>query len=289
MEEVMRIKRRDFFSTALAGGLATAAANLGAQDEAPTRGGRGAASIPTYSAKVENLFKSPDRYPNALEATPEGLWVGDQVSERVLKMDWNTGKVLEDFIAEAHNTSGLAVGGGYLWIGCNGAGTAASNRAFTRPFDKSYGEIVKCDMKTGKQVWGFKTPWGGTHGTVYDRATDKLWAVDPGQNLAVEMDPKDNLRISRMVSISSGTAHGIELYDGALWIMYAADRIVKKHDLTSGRVLEIWTLGPSDPDPHGLCIHDGYAYSCDAGLGGGRAPSAGTVPQMIFRFPLKKT
>lgn len=284
----MQIRRRDFFGTALAVGASAVAANrLAAQDD-PARGGRGATPPPTYPAKVEKLFKSPDRYPNALEAMPDGLWVGDQVSERVLRMDWTTGKVLEDFIAEAHNTSGLAVGGGYLWIGCNGSGTAAATRPFTRAFDKSYGEIVKCDMKTGKQVWGFRTPWGGTHGTVYERTTDKLWAIDPGQNLAVEMDPKDNLRISRMVSISSGTAHGIEIYDGALWVLYAADRLVKKHDLASGRVQEIWTLGPSDPDPHGMCIHNGFVYSCDAGLGGGRTPSPGTVPQLIFRFPLAK-
>ena len=119
----MRIDRRNFLGTALATGAAafTAPRLLRAQTPAPP------AAAPIHDAKVEKLFKSPDRYPNALEATPDGLWVGDQVSERVLKMDWQTGKVLEDFVAEAHNTSGLAVGGGYLWIGCNGAGTA-SNR-----------------------------------------------------------------------------------------------------------------------------------------------------------------
>jgi hypothetical protein len=284
----MQIRRREFLSSAVAAGISAAAGKtLVAQDEASARSN--APKIPTYQAKVEKLFKSPDRYPNALEAMPDGLWVADQVSERVLKMDWKTGKVLEDFIAEAHNTSGLAVGGGYLWIGCNGSGTAAANRPFTRPTDKPYGEIAKCDMKTGKQVKAYRSPWGGTHGTVYDRNTDKLWAVAPGMGLAVEMDPKDDLRILRMVSIGGGTPHGIEIYDGSLWILAAADRLVRKHDLTSGRVQEIWTLGPQDPDPHGMCIHNGYVYSCDAGLGGGRTPSPGTVPQMIFRFPLTKT
>ena len=66
--------------------------------------------------------------------------------------------MLEDFVGEAHNTSGLAVGGGFIWIGCNGAGTAASLREFKRPFDKNYGEIVKLDMK-GKQVKGYRNPW----------------------------------------------------------------------------------------------------------------------------------
>ena len=77
------MRRREFFGNALAAGIAAAGVGVRAQDE-PARGGRGAAPTPTYAAKVEKLFKSPDRYPNALEATPEALWVGDQVSERVL-------------------------------------------------------------------------------------------------------------------------------------------------------------------------------------------------------------
>ena len=78
---------------------------------------------PTYKAKVEKLFKSPDRYPNALEAMPDGL--RDQVSERVNKLDWQTGKVMEDVVAQAHNTSGLAVGRLFVdrlqWCGYRGS------------------------------------------------------------------------------------------------------------------------------------------------------------------------
>ena len=54
---------------------------------------------------------------------------GDQVSEVVNKVDWKTGKMLAALETEAHNTSGLAVGGGYLWIGCNGG---VSNRRAAR-------------------------------------------------------------------------------------------------------------------------------------------------------------
>src|ERR1700704_4510950 len=119
----MALKRRDFLGIALAAGSgAITPQALRAQEAA----GDAKYEAPTHKAKVEKLFKTPDRYPNALEAMPDGLWVGDQVSERVNKLDWQTGKVLEDFVAQAHNTSGLAVGGGFLWIGCNGAGTAAA-------------------------------------------------------------------------------------------------------------------------------------------------------------------
>ena len=283
----MKMRRREFFGTAAAASVGViTSSRLQAQDQ-PAAGGGEAKKAPTYAPKIEKLYKSPDRYPNALETAPDGLWVGDQVSERINKLDWKTGKVLEDFIGEAHNTSGLAVGGGNIWVGCNGSGTAASLREFNRKYDRNYGEIVQLDMK-GKQIKGYRTPWGSVHGTAWDNTTNHLWAVAPGPRLAIEMDPKDDLRILRMVQISDGTAHGIELYDNAIWIIYGAARTVQKHDMQSGRVLETWAFGPDDPDPHGMCIHDGHVYFTDAGLGGGRKPSPGTQPQWILRFPLTK-
>ena len=145
----MKMRRRDFFSTAAIAGAGIVAGNRAAAQDAPARGA-GAPKATTYTPKIEMLWKSPDRYPNALESSAEGLWVGDQVSERINLLDWQTGKVLQDFVGEAHNTSGLAVGGGFIWIGCNGAGTASNLREFKRPFDKSYGEIVKLVADTGR-------------------------------------------------------------------------------------------------------------------------------------------
>ena len=184
----MKMRRREFFGTAaVAGAGMLAGSRLSAQD-APARAG-GPPKPQTYTPKIELLYKSPDRYPNALESSKEGLWVGDQVSERINLLDWKTGKVLQDFVGEAHNTSGLAIGGGHIWVGCNGAGTASNLREFKRPFDRTYGEIVKLDMK-GKQVKGYRTPWGSVHGTYYNQQTDKLWAVAPGLGFLAEMDPE---------------------------------------------------------------------------------------------------
>ena len=88
----MKLRRREFLGTALAAGAAAAMPALArAQGDATAAAGPGNATpTPTYVPKVEKLFKSPDRYPNALEAMPDGLWVGDQVSERVNKLDWQT-------------------------------------------------------------------------------------------------------------------------------------------------------------------------------------------------------
>lgn len=283
----MTIRRRDFFTSAVAAGVGVMAGGRLLAQDAPARGAD-APKPPTHTPKIELLYKSPDRYPNALETSPEGLWVGDQVSERINLLDWKTGKVLDDFVGEAHNTSGLAVGGGFIWIGCNGAGTAANLREFKRPFDRNYGEIVKLDMK-GKQVKAYRNAWGsGIHGTYYNRQTDKLWSVAPGPGLLVEMDPKDEMRITRMVQIRMNVPHGLDFHEGSFYVIDGADRLVARLDAESGRLMESWVFGPNDPDPHGMCIHDNHVYFTDAGLGGGRKPSAGTKPQMIFRFPLTK-
>jgi hypothetical protein len=39
-----------------------------------------------------------------------------------------------------------------------------------------------------------------------------------------------------------------------------------------------------DPDPHGMCIHEGHMYYCDAGL---TETSPGSAPGYICRFPLQ--
>ena len=89
----MRIGRRDFLGAGLAAtGLALA------QDEG---GPRKTPPIPSRKAKVTKLFKGPDLHPNALAAATDGLWIGDQVSEKVHKVDWETGKVLLEIQTES--------------------------------------------------------------------------------------------------------------------------------------------------------------------------------------------
>src|SRR6266545_1039205 len=128
----MKIRRREFIGTASAMVAGMATTGLAASQE----GGAPA-------------FKAPDVHPNALEAAPDGLWIGDQVSERVFKVDWQTGKVLIEVQTECHNTSGVAVGAGYLWLGANGG---VSGRRPARPADKPFGEVIRADLKTGKTV-----------------------------------------------------------------------------------------------------------------------------------------
>jgi streptogramin lyase len=272
----MLIQRRAFIATMVGGVMA--AGRTRAQGEG--------APVKAREVKVEKLYKAPDAHPNALEAEDDGLWIGDQISEHVAKVDWETGKVLHEMISESHNTSGLAVGGGYLWLNANGGGSAAQMRP-PRPTDKTVAETIKADLKTGKIVKSYRAPWsGGIHGATYVRDTDRLWSVAVGISALVERDTKDELRITRIIPVRQDAPHGIAWQEGGIWCLAAADRIAQKLDPDSGRVLDAVKLGPQDPDPHGMCIYKGYMYYCDAGLGGGRTSGGGSAPGYICRFKL---
>jgi len=272
----MKIGRRAFFGVTSA---LVSSAVLPAR--ARTQDGGKPAAIPTRQAKVERLFKAPDLHPNALEAAPDGLWIGDQVSERVFKVDWKTGKVLHQIDTESHNTSGIAVGGGFLWMNANGG---VSGRRPSRPHDKPFGEIIQVDPQTGKTIKVYDPPWGGVHGNVWVEKTQTLWSVALNISALAELDPKDDLRVLRIIPVKGDRPHGLEWDNGAIWCLFAGDRLVQKLDAETGRVLEVITLSPtSDPDPHGMCIHDGHMYYCDAGL---TAPGPGSEPAMVCRFRL---
>jgi streptogramin lyase len=260
----MTVRRRDFLSAALAAGLPAARAQESASPKAPTR-----------KAKVTKLFKAPDEHPNALETAADGLWIGGQVSEMAYKVDWKTGQVLHKVQTESHNTSGMAVGAGYLWMSANGG---VSGRRPPRPTDNDLDEMIQADMKTGKTIKRHKLPWpGGVHGTAFCEQTQTLWVTALGINALAELDPKDNLRLLNAIPIHRTRAHGLDWDHGTLWIMYSNDFLIERVDAKTGKLLEVVTLSKEDPDPHGMCFHDGHLYYCDAGLvvQGGASGSAG--------------
>src|ERR1700688_2376458 len=139
--------RRDFLAATLLAGVSRA--QEGQSRHEP--------HVPARKRKaVTKLFKSPEGHPNGLEATNEGLWIAEEVSERAYLVDWH-GKVLHKVDTESHNVSGIAVGGGYLWMACNGRGVGRA----PRPTDRPGGEILQCDMKTGKTIKRYSPQWPG--------------------------------------------------------------------------------------------------------------------------------
>jgi hypothetical protein len=212
--------------------------------------------------KVETLFKSPDGNPNGLEATPDGLWIGEQVTDRAYLVDWN-GKVITKYETQSSNTSGIAAGGGYVWMAANGPAALRPKR----PTDlEKGGRICKLDIKTGESVKNYPTPnGGGLHGLLW--ALDSLWVTQFGPNKILQSDA--DLHIQHSFAVPLNRAHGMGWDGQHLWCMFSNDFRILKFDVTDGTVLEAIQLDSTDPDPHGMTWWDGHLYYCDAGISPG--------------------
>src|SRR5207249_588913 len=75
-----------------------------------------APSFPTKIAtRVERAFRTPGASPNGLQATPEGLWILDQATNRVALVDYKDGHVIRQFDTDTDKGSGITFDGSALW------------------------------------------------------------------------------------------------------------------------------------------------------------------------------
>jgi hypothetical protein len=252
----MKLGRREFIGVSVAGLAA-------AQNKKLPRGADRPAPPPpvVHKANVTRLFKSPDGFPNALDSAPEGIWIGDQVTDRAHLVDLN-GKVLRVVQTESHNTSGMGVGGGYIWMAANGRPEPSRPVKINRSND----EVVQSDMD-GKTITRHEVPMGG--GGIHDVKWDngKLWIMSTRLNAIIQTDPKTWQPLF-MLPVTRNRPHGLAIDNGSMWCVFGDDNepSICKLDMTTGRVTEILELAKTDPDPHGLCMHKGQLYYCDAGL-----------------------
>lgn len=213
--------------------------------------------------KVEILFQSPEGNPNGLEATPEGLWCAEQISDRAHLLDWSTGKSLTAYETQSSNTSGIAAGGGFVFMAANGPAHMRPQRSYDV---KKGGRIVKLDAKTGKHLQNYPTRNGnGLHGLLW--AEDSLWVTQFGPNKILRANA--DLHVHHEFDVPLGRAHGMGWDGEHLWCMFSNDFRVLKFDVENGRVLEAIQLDSSDPDPHGMTWWEGHLLYCDAGIAPG--------------------
>jgi hypothetical protein len=294
--------KREFLATSLGAGLglglnpkSLAASAL----EAPGAGGQ--IDLPRdvirRTVVTTPLFKSPEGFPNALDVDPDGrgLWIGEQkmsgqnaityqvpepadLREAAWLVDWN-GKLLHTVMTNSRNTSGMAVGGGYVWMVANAAPSG----------------VFQVDMNS-REVSHRQVPLGGggSHGAKY--VDGKLWIASTRLRAALRVDtatwtPEYIIPLfnyDRMHDIAFDGAGAMYVItgtnNGAGW---EDDRAgIAKYDVATGRRLEYAEFGPENADPHGLAFHDGKLYSCDAGIHPGWPTNVSKSAGYIFRIDL---
>jgi hypothetical protein len=148
---------------------------------------------------------------------------------------------------ESSNTSGIAFGGGYLWIAANGKAIGRE----AKPTDAATGEVVQVDPGTGKTVSRHPIPGGGgAHGLEF--AEGKLWITSLKIQKLPLVDPK-TFQVIRQIPVHLGRSHGLAFDPPGIWVMHSTDRV----------------------------IHKGHLYYCDAGIAptgiDNKSPHAGYV------------
>jgi hypothetical protein len=287
--------KREFLAASIGAGCALAGGNAAS---AQSGGGR---KVPVRMAKTTKLFKSPQGFPNGLAVTPEGLWIGEQkmsgaqaitykvpepksLEESAWLVDWN-GKLLKTVKTPCRNMSGMAVGGGYVWMVANA------------PPQGVFQVDMNSKLISHRQIpLGPADDGGGCHGALWQDG--KLWISSLRLRGNIRVDPKTwqpEFMIPFYQSFPDRVRyHGIAWDNGTMWQVVGNDSKSFKEgkpglvrfDAATGKVLETVDFVPGSSDPHGLVMHDGKLIGCDAGIHPGwptnDSPTAGWIFQIDF-------
>jgi hypothetical protein len=265
----------------LAAALGLGAAGLAASRAVPAMAAQ-ANTIPVRRVKTTLLWKV-DGFPNAMDTTPDGIWVGEQTQngfnggtkgERAWLFDPATGQVKRQIVSQSYNTSGMAAGGGYVWMIANGGPNG----------------VYQTDLQS-RTISHRQIPLGGggSHGGLW--RDGKLWIVANRLKGIVRVDPT-SWQPEFMIPFDHVRWHDIAWDNGAIWMVTGTSNGLAstnkaglaKYDATTGRMLERVEFAPTDPDPHGLTIHNGVMYGCDAGISPGFVPSGSPSAQRVYRI-----
>ncbi|MDX1979825.1 MAG: hypothetical protein SFV51_06135 [Bryobacteraceae bacterium] len=294
--------KRDFLAAGIGTGLALKGAEALAQQAAAVRKAGASANrrTPARMAKTTKLFKSPKGFPNGLAVTPEGLWIAEQklsgaqaasyklpepetLTECAWLVDWN-GKLLKTVTTTSRNTSGMAVGGGYVWMVANA------------PPQGVFQVDMNSKLISHRQIpLGPPNDGGGSHGATWHEG--KLWIAALRLRGNLRVDPKTwqpEFMIPFYQAPDRVRYHDITFDGDTIWQVVGNDSKrysefrpgLVRYEASTGKVLETVDFVPGSCDPHGLAMHDGKLIACDAGIHPGwpnyDSPTAGWIFQIDF-------
>jgi len=254
--------------------------------------------VPIQKAKTTYMWQVPKGAHGALGA-PNGLamdergrgfWYceeegpkGDRLNAEAILVDFN-GKELKRLKTPASNPSGLAQGGGYVWIG-------SRDRGFFQ-VDIDTNEITQRDHPLTPPG----NPSRSTHGMAWDNDNNKLWVADPQLGVMTRMDPKTFIadRAIKLDLSHYTRLHGLGYSTGFVWGVGWKDNTpgvpstrydlghggIVKYDINTGLPVLYIDFVPNSIDPHAMAIDKtGKIFICDAGFHPGMpersAPSTG--------------
>lgn len=219
------------------------------------------------------LWKTPGPQPNGLQAAPDGLWVIDQVDDRIYKLSYLDGAVMLSLPTRARHSSGITLDPqGGVWV--------ASTFGF---------EIIRYDPHDGRVLSAFPTPENaevGAHALEWRNGC--LWVNVPKLSAAFQIDPRTGSVLHKIPTPGS-RPHGMAWADGfvaggsypltaeagplgepivdrsrlpGIWCVETTRRGVFLLNPETG-VIEV-EVPVDGPEPHGMTMWRGQFWLCDA-------------------------
>jgi len=215
--------------------------------------------MPWKTAQIDRRFQSPGDGPNGLQAAEDGLWCIDQPSNLVHRLDWDTGAILFGAQTDTVHSSGITLGGGYLWI--------ASTYELV---------IAKLDPATGKTVAKYDTPGAGVvswletaenpqptgaHGLEW--RDGKLYVASPPSQMIHVMDADSWEEVNRFRAPGL-RVHGLAWAERErLWVANTSAGTVSLLGTADGRVHEVIRVA-APVEVHGMTMQQGVLWYCDS-------------------------
>ncbi len=224
--------------------------------------------------KIEKLFRASYAAPNGLQVTDEGLWIVDQITDRVALVEipdqpieeYGLSMMIREIPSESSNTSGMTYGDGALWLTANGPGTLRYVRSTDAKPNMS--EIIKVDSQTGKTLQRYPIPGGGgSHGVEFDHFEEGYIWVQILKDQTLGKVRIEDWSVEHLIPLPYVRGHGMVRVEDGIWVVHTADRVIVKLDLNDGAELDRIEVPKSQPEPHGLSRMGEDLLYCDASSG----------------------
>jgi hypothetical protein len=220
--------------------------------------------MPHKVADAIHQFNAPGPKPNGLQAADDGLWIIDQGNSHVYKVDWSSGEILHDVPTDTVHSSGITLGGGYIWV----ASTYSC-------------QMFQIEIETGKTVETYPSPGAGINATRehLDAAAGRksqptgdhglewkdgiLYIASPPSQFVHIVDTNNWQEIGRM-KVPGFRVHGLAwaAEEDHVWIADTAFGVVSRHRLEDGRCYDAFRV--IDPiQVHGMTIKENRLWYAD--------------------------
>ena len=206
-------------------------------------------------AKIEDMWQTPGTRPNGLQAAEDGLWViSADVESRLYKLDYDTGEAMVDAPTDTYISSGITVGGGYVWVA-----STHNSRLYKLNEDGSAIEFYEPPGTGVRDPRDTGPDYNRPHGLEW--LDGKMWvAAKPA--LRLYLIDTETMEVERSIPTPGAAPHGIA-WDGDTETIWCADRAMQKiHrlDPSSGDILD--EIHAPAPELHGLTLYGGALIFC---------------------------